>query len=60
MGGSFGAYSALQSAIKYPNTYRCAIGYAGVYDLPLMFDEGNIKKLYRGKAYLEDTLGTKE
>lgn len=58
MGGSFGAYSALQSAIKYPNTYRCAIGYAGVYDLALMFDEGNIKKLYRGKAYLEDTLGT--
>ena len=60
MGGSFGAYSALQSAIKYPKTYRCAIGYAGVYDLNLMFNEGNIKNLYEGKAYLENTLGDDE
>ncbi|WP_162533727.1 prolyl oligopeptidase family serine peptidase [Colwellia sp. Arc7-D] len=60
MGGSFGAYSALQSAIEYPKTYRCAIGYAGVYDLNLMFNEGNIKNIYEGKAYLEDTLGYDE
>jgi len=58
MGASFGGYSALQSAIKYPKAYRCAIAYAGVYDLDLMLDEGNIKQLYSGKAYLHETLGT--
>ncbi|SEK37683.1 Dipeptidyl aminopeptidase/acylaminoacyl peptidase [Colwellia chukchiensis] len=57
MGSSFGAYSAIQSAIKYPETYRCAIAYAGVYDLELMFDEGNIQNLRFGKAYLTRTLG---
>lgn len=60
MGASFGGYSALQSAIKYPKTYRCAIAYAGVYDLDLMFEEGNIKDIYSGKAYLYETLGKDE
>jgi dipeptidyl aminopeptidase/acylaminoacyl peptidase len=60
MGASFGGYSAIQSAIKYPKAYRCAIAYAGVYDLNLMFDEGNIKNLRFGKAYLNTTLGKDE
>jgi len=60
MGASFGGYSALQSAIKYPKAYRCAVAYAGVYDLDLMFEEGNIQKLGFGKAYLHNTLGKDE
>lgn len=32
-GGSFGAYSALMNPIRNPGMYKCAIGYAGVYDL---------------------------
>ncbi|WP_448550072.1 alpha/beta hydrolase family protein [Thalassotalea fusca] len=58
MGTSFGAYSALQSIIKYPDTYKCSIANAGVYDLPLLFEEGDIPKNSWGESYLEMTLGT--
>jgi dipeptidyl aminopeptidase/acylaminoacyl peptidase len=57
-GGSFGGYSALQSAINQPDLYKCAIGYAGVYDLPLLYNEGDIKTVKWGDAYLDKTLGT--
>ncbi|WDE03889.1 S9 family peptidase [Thalassomonas viridans] len=57
-GGSFGGYSALQSAIKSPDLFKCAIGYAGVYDLPMLFEEGDIPTLKWGEAYLNKTLGT--
>lgn len=57
-GVSFGGYSALQSAIKSPELFKCAIGYAGVYDLPMLYEEGDIESLKWGDAYLDKTLGT--
>jgi dipeptidyl aminopeptidase/acylaminoacyl peptidase len=36
-GGSFGAYSALMVTVRAPDMFKCAIGYAGVYDLKLMY-----------------------
>lgn len=33
-GASYGGYAALMGAIKTPETYRCAISYAGVTDVP--------------------------
>jgi dipeptidyl aminopeptidase/acylaminoacyl peptidase len=38
-GASYGGYSALMSIIKYPNKFKCAISFAGVTDIPLMFAE---------------------
>lgn len=38
-GISYGGYSALMSAIKYKNDYRCAASFAGVTDLTLMYSE---------------------
>src|SRR3546814_5381522 len=35
-GASDGAYAALMGVAKEPALYRCAAGYVGVYDLPLM------------------------
>ncbi|MBJ7574840.1 S9 family peptidase [Luteimonas sp. MC1828] len=35
-GASYGGYAALMGAAKEPSLYRCASGYVGVYDLPLM------------------------
>lgn len=58
MGASFGAYSAIQSTIKYPGMYKCAIANAGVYDLELIFEEGDIQKRRFGMAYLKTVLGT--
>ena len=58
MGASFGAYSAIQSAALYPKTYKCAIANAGIYDLELMFEEGDIKDRRSGLSYLKMALGT--
>lgn len=35
-GGSYGGYASLMGAVKEPDLYRCAVGYVGVYDLPVM------------------------
>lgn len=34
-GASYGGYAALQAPRVAPEMFKCAIGYAGVYDLPL-------------------------
>ena len=56
-GGSYGAYAALMGAVKNPDLYQCAIGYAGVYDLPQMFEEGDISDSKKGLNYLKSVLG---
>lgn len=38
-GASYGAYAALMGVAKEPDLYRCAAGYVGVYDLPVMVKE---------------------
>jgi dienelactone hydrolase len=40
-GASYGAYAALQSTIVAPELFRCAVGYAGIYDLTLMAKVGD-------------------
>ncbi|MBT1064715.1 S9 family peptidase [Bowmanella sp. Y26] len=60
MGGSFGGYAAVQAAIVEPDLYRCVIGTVGVYDLPLMFEKGDIPELLYGESYLTDVLGKDE
>lgn len=60
MGGSFGAYSAIQSAAIYPDSYKCAIGNAGIYDLELMFEEGDVQERISGLSYLKEALSTDE
>lgn len=38
-GVSFGAYSALMLAAREPALFKCAVGYAGIYDLNLMYED---------------------
>jgi len=59
-GGSFGGYSALQSAILAPDLFKCSVGEFGVYDLPLLFKEGDIPKTSSGIKYLKRVLGQDE
>lgn len=59
-GASFGGYSALQSAILAPDMFKCAIGMAGVYDLPMMFKEGDVADRDAGMSYLKQVLGQNE
>ena len=35
-GASFGAYASMMLAARDPATYKCAVGYVGVYDLTLL------------------------
>ncbi|HCR32188.1 MAG TPA: peptidase S9, partial [Stenotrophomonas sp.] len=56
-GASYGAYSAMMGAAREPGMYKCAAGYVGVYDLPMMFTRGDIQNRGSGMTYLRDWLG---
>ncbi len=55
-GASYGGYAALQSVVREPDRYRCAVGYVGVYSLPLMFKDGDIPRSESGRSYLHRIL----
>lgn len=56
-GASYGGYAALMGVAKEPGLYRCAAGYVGVYDLPMMHERGAATEKTWGKTYLDETLG---
>jgi dipeptidyl aminopeptidase/acylaminoacyl peptidase len=56
-GSSYGGYAALMGVAREPDLYRCAVGYAGVYDLELTRESGNIPQSRSGRAYLAKALG---
>lgn len=60
VGGSFGAYSVVQSSILKPNLYRCGVAVAGVYDLSLMYNDGDIRFSGYGNSYLKRVIGQDE
>ena len=53
-GASFGGYAALELPIRAPGMFRCAIGYAGVYELPLMFEEERTAGDKKNTKYFTD------
>lgn len=57
-GASYGAFSALSGAYRDPDLFKCAIGMSGVYDLPLLFEKGDIQTRESGLIYLRQALGT--
>lgn len=58
-GASFGGYTALIQPILNPGMYKCAIGYVGVYDLPLMRKtDRNLSMGKRNLRFFDRTLGT--
>lgn len=56
-GASYGAYAALMGVVREPSLYACAIGLAGVYDLELMYESGDIRRWRVGEAWLQKVLG---
>lgn len=59
-GGSYGGYAALEGVMKEPDLYRCAIGYVGVYDLPLMLTRGDGSESTMARNFWRSRLGTDE
>jgi dienelactone hydrolase len=57
-GASFGGYSAMMTVIRAPGLFKCAVGYAGIYDLAMMYDKGDIKDGATGVNYLHTAIGT--
>lgn len=56
-GASFGGYSAMMTTIRAPGLFKCAIGYAGVYDLAMMYDKGDVQERKSGRSYLNSVIG---
>jgi dipeptidyl aminopeptidase/acylaminoacyl peptidase len=56
-GASYGGYAALMGGVREPTLYRCAIGYAGVYDLELMLSSGDVPRSRIGRSFLNTALG---
>ena len=57
MGMSYGGYSALVSAIRWPDRYRCAISFAGVSDRILLFTASDGVRYASTREWMEDYLG---
>lgn len=60
MGASFGGYSAVQSATIAPDLFKCVVANAGVYDLEMMYKEGDIPERGFGESYLDLAVGKDE
>jgi dipeptidyl aminopeptidase/acylaminoacyl peptidase len=60
VGVSFGAYSVVQSSILKPNLYRCGAAVAGVYDLSLLYKDGDTRKSGYGSSFLKRVVGEDE
>ncbi|MEN9865007.1 MAG: hypothetical protein RL748_597 [Pseudomonadota bacterium] len=56
-GASFGGYSALMLPIREPAMFKCAIGYAGVYDLSYIFKEDRTKGSKQATNFFKRVLG---
>lgn len=59
-GASYGGYAALMGVAKEPALYRCAVGYIGVYDLPMMHTTGDVQRRGSGETYLREWIGGRE
>lgn len=59
-GGSYGAYASLMGVAKEPTLYRCAAGYVGVYDLPTMHTDGDVRETGWGKNFVAEWIGPKD
>lgn len=55
-GASYGGYAAVQSTIREQDMYKCAIGFVGVYDMDLMFEEGDVPQRESGIRFLNRVL----
>ncbi len=56
-GASFGAFAAMQSTILAPELFRCAVGYAGIYDLSLVPQRSDSSTSSFERGYMQMAVG---
>lgn len=59
-GASYGGYASLEGVVKEPDLYRCAVGYAGVYDLVKVHHEAGYLHAQALGPFMHITLGDDE
>ena len=57
MGTSYGGYSALMSAIRHPDRFRCVVDISGVADMMLWFTASDSAYAASGRKVLEKYVG---
>lgn len=57
IGGSYGGYSAITSAIRRPERFRCAATINGVSDIPLLFESSDFADHERARKHFEELVG---
>ena len=57
-GGSYGAYAAMMTTIAEPDLFKCAVGYAGLYDLPMLLKGDTAKRSQRAFNFWAEVVGT--
>jgi dipeptidyl aminopeptidase/acylaminoacyl peptidase len=57
-GASYGGYAAFENPIRYPDLYKCAVGYVGAYDLTILGEHGDISHFAGGSHAIDIFLGT--
>ena len=60
LGGSYGGFSALASAIRHESRYRCAGTINGVSDIPLIGESSDMADSARALARFEEVAGDLE
>ena len=53
-GASYGGYAALQSVVREPDLYQCAIGYVGLYNMSLWMKDSDVADSQWGRNYQKD------
>lgn len=56
-GASYGGYAAVQTAIREPDLYKCSIAYVGLFDLEMLYTEGDVPETAAGLRYIERIAG---
>ena len=57
-GASYGGYAAFENAIRYPDLYKCIVGYVGLYDLELANEHYYVRHYAGGELANAVELGT--
>jgi dipeptidyl aminopeptidase/acylaminoacyl peptidase len=57
VGASYGGYSALVSAIRWPGRFRCTVSISGVTDQQLMFTASDSSQSAEGRREMEKIIG---
>lgn len=57
VGSSYGGYSALVSAVRWPQRFRCAVSIAGISDRALFFTASDTARSEKGRQLAEKMMG---